>query len=221
MVFDPNTPSTSQNIGDIVASTRTNLAELFAMISEHVANQTDAHDIDTLLASAAAFASHALDTSSAHGVGYLAGRTTALESELGTARGTASTLGSRLNTGLEPSGAIKLSSLASKWLDNGDVPTFLGATSFSVTGDRSKVYVAGAICRFSVQEGYVYGACATASYVGGVTTVTLSPQYPVLDPTLAKVEISLLAFDTTLFAAVAALDAELTTLTARVAALEA
>lgn len=221
MAFDSLKPNTSQTLGDAVTSTRENQNDLDTRLTAHIANESDAHNIDELITSSASYAEHAANTETAHGINYLAGRATALESEMTTARGTASTLATRLNVGLEQSGAVKLSGLASKWLDNGDAPTFIGATSFTVAGDRTKVYLAGVICRFTVEDGYVYGAVATASFAASSTTVTLSTSYPVLDSSLAKVEISLLAFDDTIASTVAALDADLTALTARVAALEA
>lgn len=221
MAFDTLKPNTSQTLGDAVTATRENLVDLDTRLTAHIADESTAHDIDTLIAGKAAYEAHAADTETAHGIGYVSGRVTALESETATARGTASTLGTRLNVGLEQSGAVKLSGLASKWMDNGDAPTFIGATSFTVPGDRTKVYLAGVICRFTVEEGYVYGAVATASFAASATTVTLSPSYPILDSSLAKVEISLLAFDDTIAATVAALESDLTALTARVAALEA
>ena len=221
MAFDSLKPNTSQTLGDAVTSARENQNDMDTRLTAHIANESDAHNMDELIASKSSFEAHAADTESAHGIGYVSGRVTALESETATARGTASTLGTRLNVGLEQSGAVKLSGLASKWLDNGDTPTFIGATSFTVPGDRTKVYLAGVVCRFTVEEGYVYGAVATASFAASSTTVTLSTSYPVLDSSLAKVEISLLAFDDTIAATVAAMDADLTALTARVAALEA
>ena len=195
MTFDAEKPNTSQTIGDVITSTAVNLNDLDARDVAHQANSTTAHGIDALLAAKAAAEAHQADSTTAHGINTIKAAADAAQAEVTAARGSKAALASRLAVALQADGGIKLSSIASKWLDNGDVPTYISTASFSVPGDRTKVYIAGVLLRGTVSAEYAYAAIASSSYGAGITTVVLDPLYPVLTAGLSKIEIALIAWD--------------------------
>lgn len=195
MTFDAAKPNTSQTIGDSIDATRGNQNDLDARQTAHEADESTAHGIDALLAGKAAAEAHAANSSTAHGINIIKATADAAQAEVTAARGSKAALASRLAVALQADGGIKLSSIASKWLDNGDVPTYLSSTSFSVPGDRTKVYIAGVLLRCTVSAEYAYAAIASSSYGAGITTVVLDPLYPVLTAGLSKIEIALIAWD--------------------------
>lgn len=195
MPFDTTKPNTSQTIGDVITSTNANLTDLNAREVAHEANQTNAHGIDALITSKADYVLHKANVTDAHGINVVAAAVASAQSEVTAARGAKADLATRLNVALQTDGGIKLSSIASKWLDNGDVPTFISTTSFSVPGDRTKVYIAGVLLRCTVSATYAYAAIASSAFGAGITTVVLDPLYPILTGGLSKVEIGLIAWD--------------------------
>lgn len=201
MAFDPAKPNQSQTIGDAFDSARANDVDLDARQTAHEANNSNAHGIDALLASKADYDAHKANTSTAHGIDIIAAEAAATKSEVIAARGAKADLATRLAVALQSDGGIKLSSIASKWLDNGDVPTFISSTSFSVPGDRTKVYIAGVLLRCTVSATYAYAAIASRSFNGSITTVVLDPLYPILTGGLSKIEIGLIAWDNAVAAA--------------------
>lgn len=60
-----------------------------------------------------------------------------------------------------------------EWLNLGDVPTYVNATTFTVPTNRTSVYTVGRRVRATVSAGTVYGTI-TASAFSSVTTVTVS-----------------------------------------------
>lgn len=201
MTFDAAKPNTSQTIGDVITSTAANLNDLNARDVAHQANETDAHGIDALITSKEDYEAHAGNATTAHGINTIAAAAAAAQAEVTAARGSKAALATRLSVALQADGGIKLSSIASKWLDNGDVPTYISTTSFSVPGDRTLVYLAGVILRCTVSASYVYAAIASRSFGAGITTVVLDPLYPVLTSGLSKQEIALIAWDNAVAAA--------------------
>lgn len=201
MTFDAAKPNTSQTIGDVITSALANLNDLNSRDVAHQADIAAAHGIDALITGKADYVAHKANTADAHGIGTIAAQAAAAQAEITTARGSCAALDTRLSVALHADGGIKLSSIASKWLDNGDVPTFLTGTTFSVPGDRTLVYLAGAILRCTVSASYVYAAIASRSSGAGVTTVVLDPLYPVLSSGLSKIEIALIAWDNAVAAA--------------------
>lgn len=216
--FDPLLPRIGQTMKEVIDSTRANLGALSEADQAHQADQA-AHNLGPLRATQAEFNTHKPDPN-AHNLGPLRAQVTATADEQAAARGTQATLADRLATALTPAGVIKLSTLASKFLDNGDVPSFVNNRVFTVPGDRTKVYQAGVILRASVVSGYVYGAVASSSFAAGATSVTLDPAYPVLAATLTKVEIALIAWDNSVAAAAAQNAADILTLTGLMSALK-
>jgi len=221
MAFDSTKPNTAQTIGDVITSTRSNLADLDSRDVAHEADVTAAHGLAAILTQQADTVTHKANSTTAHGINTIAASAAAAQAEVTTARGSLTTLDTRLSVGMQANGVIKLSSIASKWLDNGDVPTYLTTTTFSVPSDRTKVYIAGTILRCTVSASYVYAAVASCSFGSGITTVVLDPLYPVLTSGLSKVEIALIAWDNSVSNAVTANSASITNLQAQITALSA
>lgn len=201
MPFDATKPSRGQTYGDAIDSIRENNNSL-KLASSATDNTLVLADIPALKISTLDYAAHKLDLD-AHGNANTKLRVTSLESANFLAKGQRSTLAERLDEGLLPSGALKLSGLASKWINPGDVPTFINATTFSVPTDRRLVYIAGALLRFTVSSQLVYGSVSSSSFSLGVTTVVLDPGYPVLTSGLSGLEFALIAFDNNMASAIA------------------
>lgn len=219
MPFDNTKPNTSQTIGDVIVSTLANLIAIYTELAAHEANITNAHGIDALIASTADYTAHKANSSTAHGIDIVSALASAVNAEIVAARGSQPALATRLAVALQANGGIKLSSIASKWLDNGDVPTFVDSTHFTVPGDRTKVYIAGVILRCTVSAEYAYAAIASCSFGAGVTTVVLDPLYPVLTSGLSKVEIGLIAWDNSVAAAATQNAADIVALQGQITAL--
>lgn len=197
--IDTTKPNTSQTMADVIASAR----DIGVQADTHVKNTDTAHGLAAILASMTDYGIHKANAADAHGIDVTNARVAANQAEIQAARGTRPALGARLSVSLQADGALKLTSLASRWIDNGDTPTYVSPLAFTVPGDRTKVYIAGVIIRATVSTGYVYGIVASASYVNPNTTVTFVSDYPVLTSPISKVEIALLAFDNTIEASVA------------------
>lgn len=200
---------TGSTFGTTVSDTRANFEKAAADVNgleaarqAHEANVANAHGIDALIASKADYIDHKANTTTAHGIDAVAAVGAANLAELQGGRGVMSSLANRLDVALQSDGKMKISSLATRWIDNSDIPTYVSATSFTVPGDRTKVYLPGTILRLTVATGYVYGIVLSASF-GSVTTVTLEAGYAVLLASLSKVELALYAFANNLEAAIA------------------
>lgn len=194
MTFDSTKPNISQTYGDAISAAQQNDADLDARIEAHKADQGNPHGISALKASAADYLSHKTDPA-AHGVDQLKLLITAAQAEVTAGRGSMSSLAARLLVALNADGSIRLSTLNNKWINNGDVPTFISATSFSVPGDKTMMYIAGALVRFGIAGNYAYAPVASRSFGSGVTTVVIDPGYPVLTAGLQSVDLALIAFD--------------------------
>ena len=217
MAFDSTKPSTAQSVKDAFASVLSNLQALFGMQNDHAADQ-NAHGLATIRAGVDASTRH-IASQDEHGLPQVRANIAANSAELLAARGTKTALAERLGIGLNADGSLKLSSIASKWINNGDVPTYVGTTSFSVSGDRTGVYIAGVLLRFDTAAGYLYAPVASRSYAGGVTTIQLDPAYAVLSAAISAVSIALIAWDNAVAnavtqnnASIAALQGQLTAL---------
>jgi hypothetical protein len=199
MTIDVTKPNSSETFAQIWADIRADLVEIVT----HINDAATAHGLATVLVNMADYILHKANVTDAHDIDVTNSNIAALLAEMQAARGSMDELDDRLSVAVQNDGNIKLTSLASYWIDNGDVPTYISNLSFSVPGDRTKVYLAGVIMRATVATGYVYGIVATASYGGGITTVTFSAGYPVLTSPVSKIELALLAFDNTIIASVA------------------
>jgi len=212
MTFDPTKPSRSQTYGDAIDSARNNDADLQAQHTAHMAD-TVAHGLGGLLATQGDYNTHKANVTDAHGLAIIIAALNAAQAEVTAARGSQTSLTNRVDQGLLPSGAVRLSSLASKWITPGDVPTYVDSTHFTVPTDRRLVFIAGAMLRLTVSGAYVYAPVASSAFGAGVTTVTLDPGYPVLTAGLSALDLALIAFDNNLANSVATTNANLTTLT--------
>lgn len=77
------------------------------------------------------------------------------------------------------------------WIDLGDTPTYIGTTSFSVTGDKTAIYAVGRRIRaIGTTPFTIYGTIATSSY-SSVTTVTVTWDSGTLNATLNAVALNL------------------------------
>jgi hypothetical protein len=77
------------------------------------------------------------------------------------------------------------------WIDLGDTPTYIGTTSFSVTGDKTATYAVGRRVRaIGTTPFTIYGTIATSVY-GSVTTVTVTWDSGTLNATLNAVALNL------------------------------
>lgn len=198
-VIDITKPNTSQTMADVIASAR----DIGVQADTHVKNTDTAHGLAAILASMTDYGIHKANAANAHGIDVTNARVAANQAEIQAARGTRPALGARLSVSLQADGALKLTSLASRWIDNGDIPTYVSALSFTVPGDRTKVYISGVIVRATVSTGFVYGIVAAATFASPNTTITFVSDYPVLSAPISKVEIALLAFDNAIEQAVA------------------
>jgi hypothetical protein len=213
--IDITKPNASQTMGDVINSSR----DIGVQANIHILNDTDAHGIDALLATQTDYETHKANETDAHGIDVINSRAVNAQAEITSARGSKTDLDSRLSVSLQHDGLIKLTSLASRWIDNSDTPTFVSSLSFTVPGDRTKVYIAGEICRVTVGTGYVYGIVVSASYAAPNTTVSFVSDYPVLTNPISKVEIALLSFDNTIEASVASLAIDVLSLQSQMAGL--
>lgn len=201
MAFDALKPNTAQTLGDVITSTRDNLNALDASRSTHEADSATAHGLAAVLATLAAYTAHAANETTAHGLASVLSDLADVLAEVAAGRGSQAALTTRLDVGLQASGALRLSSIASKWLNNGDTPSYVSTTSFSVPSDRTSVYLAGALLRFTIAGDYVYAPVASRSFGGGITTVVLDPAYAVLTAGVSAVDIALIAWDNAVAAA--------------------
>jgi len=214
MTIDVTKPNIGQDIEDVITSSREN----FVATKEHINNAASAHGIDALLTSKADYETHKANKTNAHGMDTINANIAAAQTEISTARGSKTTLANRLSAGLNNDGTLKLSSLNNTWIDNGDIPTYLSPLSFSVTNDRTKVYLPGVIIRATVAGGYVYGVVATCAYTT-VTTIQFNAAYPVLNSPISKIELGILAFDQAVELAVAQNSADILNLQSQMAGL--
>ncbi len=223
MAYDATKPNTSQTIGDVITAANSNDVAIMTALTTHEADPT-AHGLTAVNTSLSAtvaevVAARGIQPSLSANIGVTNTNVSAVTGEVVAARGVAADLNTRLSKSLANDGSILLSSLQSKWLNNGDVPTFIDTQHFSVPSDRTKVYIAGAILRLTISGSYVYAPVASSVYASSVTTVTLDPNYMLLTSGLSLVEIGLLSFDYAIQNAVATNAANVTTLQGQVAAL--
>lgn len=81
---------------------------------------------------------------------------------------------------------------ASEWSSTGYSPTYVGPTSFSVTGDRTATYQQYRRIRATVAGGSIYGSIVSSIFAAGVTTVTLVMDSTSLDNSLTAVDVAFL-----------------------------
>jgi hypothetical protein len=194
MSYDATKPNLSQTYGDAINSANANDVDISTRVEAHKSDSS-AHGLAAVLTSIADYLIHKANITDAHGIDAIMANVASLVTEVTAGRGTQSSLTGRLNTALNGDGSIRLSTLNNKWINNSDTPTYISTTSFSVPGDRTKVYIAGVQLRFTISGSYAYGPVASCSYSGGITTVVIDPAYPVLTSGLSVIDIGLIAWD--------------------------
>lgn len=103
--------------------------------------------------------------------------------------------GSTLRTIDDISGVNDASVNQSEWVESGFVPTYIGATSFSVPGDQTALLQIGRRVRTTNTSGLVYSTISNSVFAAGITTVTLTNDSTTLDAGLSLVAYALLAAD--------------------------
>ena len=198
--YDPTLPNVGQNVGQAIPAIAANEAAIAAELFAHEQNNSNAHGIDALLAAVADYLLHKANTTNAHGIDAISAQANATSAEVTAARGSQASLAARLATALGLDGSIRLSNLNNKWITNGDIPTFVDTTHFTVPGDKTQMYIAGAQLRLTISANYAFAPVASRSFGSGVTTVVLDPAYPILTSGLSAVDMGLIAWDNTVAA---------------------
>jgi hypothetical protein len=83
-----------------------------------------------------------------------------------------------------------------QWVASGFTPTYISATSFSVSGDKTSDFHVGRRVKLLVTAGTVYGVISITAYAA-LTTVTVVLDSGVLDAGLSSVSLGLLTADNT------------------------
>lgn len=103
--------------------------------------------------------------------------------------------GSTLRTIDNISGVNDASVSQSEWVESGLVPTYIGATSFSVPGDQTPILQIGRRLRTTNTSGFIYSTITNSVFAAGITTVTVANDSGVLDAGLSAVAYGLLSED--------------------------
>lgn len=90
-------------------------------------------------------------------------------------------------TGINDSGDIGLD----QWIVYGSAPTYISATSFSVTGDQAATFHVGRRIKTTNTGGTIYSTITATAYAS-VTTITVVNDSGTLDPGLSAVSYSIL-----------------------------
>ena len=88
------------------------------------------------------------------------------------------------------SGALSTTS-TDEWNSPGDTPTYIGATQFSVTGDKRTTYQVGRRVKITETAGTVYGVISVVAYTS-LTTVTVVLDSGTVDSGISNVDVGLL-----------------------------
>lgn len=88
-------------------------------------------------------------------------------------------------------GVNDTSSSASQWVASSATPTYIGATQFTLVGDKTADFHVGRRLKFTVTAGTVYGMITVSTYTT-LTTVTVVMDSGALDTGLSAVELSIL-----------------------------
>lgn len=84
----------------------------------------------------------------------------------------------------------------SEWQASGYTPTYVSATSFTVTGDRTSIFQVGRRVKTTNTGGTIYGTITVSAYTS-LTTVTVANDSGSLDSGLSAVEVGLLTANNT------------------------
>lgn len=78
-----------------------------------------------------------------------------------------------------------------EWLNYGLTPTYVNATTFTVTGNQTPVFSVGRRIKASVTAGSLYGTIATSAFTS-LTTVTVTWDSGNLDSGLSEIDVGIL-----------------------------
>jgi len=218
--IDSTRPDISQTLGDVISTSRSNFSnaaadidDINAMLSAHIGNSADAHGVADIQSAVDDYDLHKTDID-AHGLGLVRADLVAAYGEVQAARGSTADLNTRLSVAMLADGTPKVSSQQTRWIDPGYVPTFVSDTVFTLSGDRTKVFLSGTIVRLTSIDGQVYGLVLSCAYDGGAdrSTVTLESKYPVVAANQTKVELALYCFSSQIETAIANNTAAITTM---------
>lgn len=81
--------------------------------------------------------------------------------------------------------------LQDEWIASGFTPTFISATSFSVSGDRTTVLHVGRRLKTANTGGTIYSTITASSHSGGTTTVTVVNDSGSIDSGISSVSYSI------------------------------
>ncbi len=101
--------------------------------------------------------------------------------------------GSTLRTIDNISGVNDASVSQSEWVESGFVPTYIGATSFSVPGDQTPILQVNRRLRTTNTSGFIYSTITNSVFAAGITTVTVANSSGVLDAGLSSVAYGLMS----------------------------
>lgn len=101
--------------------------------------------------------------------------------------------GSTLRTIDDISGINDASVSQSEWVESGFVPTYIGATSFSVPGDQTAILQVNRRTRTTNTSGFIYSYISNSVFAAGITTVTVVNDSGTLDAGLSLVAYGLLS----------------------------
>jgi hypothetical protein len=87
-------------------------------------------------------------------------------------------------------GAVTSSSSSSEWSESGMTPTYVSATSFTVSGDQTSILAVGIRIKATVTAGTVYGEITDSEYTS-LTTVTVRLDSGSLDSGLSDLQIGI------------------------------
>lgn len=90
-------------------------------------------------------------------------------------------------------GVNDTASSQSEWVESGLVPTYIGATSFSVPGDQTGILQINRRLRTQNTSGFIYSTISNSVFAAGITTVTVVNDGGVLDSGLSTVAYGLLS----------------------------
>lgn len=96
-------------------------------------------------------------------------------------------------TGVNDSNAVTLS----QWQTQLDVPTYIGATSFSVPGDKTGEYHVGRRLKSVNTAGVIYSSISNTSFGAGITTVTVVNDSGTLDSGISELSLGLITATST------------------------
>lgn len=118
--------------------------------------------------------------------------TNAAIGEINNAAGTKTSLTQRLGVSMNTDGTMKAAiTYGGEWVNPALASTYISGTQFSVSGDHTDIYLQYRRVKVTLASSTVYGTISSASYGGGITTVTLSSS--ILTSPITSVEHAILS----------------------------